>query len=250
MTVLYLVLCCMGSDIYSDFFLRGNDAYASGDMAGAVAAYEQLVGSGVENPEVFCNLASAFHHLGDTGRAVLNYERAIGLDPDFEEARQNLAYVIGTTTHQYERPAGFALAGREPSLVPGVPRHYYHGALVAIWCLLWGILTVTQRRTPPLSTRVAAVLLGLLAMCALAWWLPHPTMRAAVVIAPESPMRYGPDERDPTRLLLEAGDRVLVDFVGTAWARVETASGARGWVARDSIAHPGPPFVMDSTKRE
>lgn len=250
MTVLCLLVCCLGSDIYSDFFVRGNAAYADGDMAGAVVAYEQLVASGVENPEVFYNLANAFYHLDDTGHAVLNYERAIGLDPGFSQAQQNLAYVIGTTDHQFDRPAGFALVGRGPSWLPGVPQHYYRGALMGIWCLIWGILSITQRRSPPLSTSAAALLLGVLAMCALAWWIPDPTISAAVVTAPESPMRYGPDERDTVRLQLEAGDRVLVDRVESTWARVETAAGVRGWVTRDSITPVGRPFVLDVTQRE
>lgn len=245
MTVACLLFCCLGSDIYIDFFERGNAAYAGGSMAEAVNAYEQLAASGVENPEVFYNLANAYHHLGDPGRAVLNYERAIGLDPGFDAARRNLAFAVGKTVHQLPRPPDFAMEGREMSWISGVPQRYFRLGLAGFWWLLWGILVAVQRRALPANPKAVAAVWGMLVLCAAAWALPIAHPRAAVVTVQETAMRYGPDPRDAVRFVLATGDRVAVDSARGAWVRVETAPGDRGWVERDSLTDVGPPFTPE-----
>ena len=99
--------------------------------------------------------------------------------------------------------------------------------------------------------RKAAGPLWILAgLCAVALAVPPPPIQSAVVTAHEAPLRYGPDLRDPVRDRLAAGDRVLVDRVEGAWARVETAPGERGWLDLSEIVFAGPPFAHPVTDRE
>lgn len=250
MTHVCLVLLCMGADVYTDFLERGNAAYAAGDMRAAVASYGELVASGVENPGVFHNLGSAYYHLGDPGRAVLNFERALGLDPGFGAARRALEALAEEAANPLGRPGGFALAGYGASLVPGVPRLYFRWGLAGLWALLWGILAAIHRKRPARPWRTAAPVCALLVLCGVALGLPDSPVRSAVVVAPEAPARYGPDSRDAVRRTLAAGDRVLVDHVAGGWTRVETADGTRGWVRGPSLAYLGPPFDIDSRETE
>ncbi len=46
--------------------------------------------AGQWNPALFYNLGNAYFRTGDLGRAILNYERALALDPSQPEARANL----------------------------------------------------------------------------------------------------------------------------------------------------------------
>lgn len=249
MMVIGLLLFSLGSDVYTDVYQRGNAAYREGDFAGAALAYEQLAASGVWNGEVYFNLGNACYHQGDLGRAVLNYERAAAIAPDFQPARRSLEIAVSETAHQLGRPVGFSLAHRRPSRVPGLSQPVLQGLLVVFWCLLWGILIHSYRRaTAP--RRVAGVLWLLAGLCAAALAFPAPAISSAVVIAPEAPLRYGPDLLDAVRSTLAPGDRVLVDRVDGSWARVETASGDRGWLDRGTIALAGPPFTQALTDRE
>lgn len=250
MTGACLVLLCFGANVYADLFERGNASYARGEMAEAAATYGQLVDSGVENAEVFYNLGSAYYHLGDTGRAVLNYERALALNSRFDAAGRALALAVADSKNQFERPAGFALAGRDPTLVPGITRRVSRGAGLAFWWLAWGILAagLGVRRGWRKKASAAASAGLILATFVLAY--PTPARRAGVVVAPDTPARYGPEAADAVRMALSAGDRVLVDRVIGDWARVELADGRRGWIARESVAYLGPPFEVTRNERE
>ena len=59
----------------------------------AIKGYESLVESRQWNPTLFYDLGNAYFRKGDSGRAILNYERALALDPNHAEARANLQLV-------------------------------------------------------------------------------------------------------------------------------------------------------------
>ena len=64
------------------FSWTGTAAYRQGDWPGAIRAFDQLAGSGVENGRLFYNLGNAHLKNDDLGRALLWYERALQLIPD------------------------------------------------------------------------------------------------------------------------------------------------------------------------
>lgn len=249
MTAACLLIMILSSDVYTDFYEQGNTAYRAGEYADAIRSYEQLAASGVWNEEVYFNLGNAYYHQGDLGRAVLNFERAAAIAPDFEPARRNLDVVVAETVNRLERPVGFALAGRGSSRLVGIPQPVFQRVILVFWCLLWGILVMIRRRAA-IPRKAAGPLWILAGLCAVALAVPAPPIQSAVVTAHEAPLRYGPDLRDPVRGTLAAGDRVLVDRVDGAWARVETAPGERGWLDLSEIVFAGPPFAHPVTERE
>ncbi len=249
MTALCILILSFGADAYGEFYARGNTAYREGNFAEAISAYEELAASGVGNPELYFNLANACYHGGDVGRAVLNYERAASIDPDFTLALRNLERVVGETANKRSRPDGFSLTGLGPSRLPGISQPTLRRGVLVIWWLLWSILIVRKRRA--YFSRTASGACWILALlCVAGWAIPAPPIESAVVIAEEAPMRYGPDVYDAVRATLAAGDRVLIDRWYGSWVRVEIASGERGWLDRDALALAGPPFSRAETERK
>ena len=57
------------------------DAYAMGDFDGAIKNYESLLSSGASSASLFYNLGNAYYRKGIIGKSILNYERALKLDP-------------------------------------------------------------------------------------------------------------------------------------------------------------------------
>ncbi len=247
--MLCLVLLSLGADAYGDFNARGNAAYREGNYAAAISAYETLADSGVGNLELYFNLGNAYYHGGDLGRAVLNYERAAILGPEFLPARRNLERVIQETANKRSRPEGFSLEGLGPSRLPGLSQPALRWGVLVIWWLMWGILIVRTRKASTSRTASAAFWI-VTTLCVAGWAIPAPPLQSAVVVTEEAPMRYGPDASDAVRATLAAGDRVLIDQLYGSWARVEIASGERGWLDRGALALAGPPFSRAETERE
>src|SRR3982750_4886441 len=88
-----LVISCLRHGLWAadqDQFARANQAYAEARYDEAAAGYQELVRSGNWNATVFYNLGNAQYRLGNFGQAILNYERALALDPRHPEADANL----------------------------------------------------------------------------------------------------------------------------------------------------------------
>lgn len=83
---------------------EGIAAYENGDYSRAVEAFEHIVSLGEVSADLYYNLAGAYFKLGqqpspeaarpfsggELGRAILNYHRALRLNPALEDARYNL----------------------------------------------------------------------------------------------------------------------------------------------------------------
>ena len=74
-------------------FAKANDQFAKGEFKEAIQGYESMVQSKQWSVPLFYNLGNAYFRAGDYGRAILNYERALALDPRHPEAAANLALV-------------------------------------------------------------------------------------------------------------------------------------------------------------
>jgi tetratricopeptide (TPR) repeat protein len=71
-------------------FDKANQEYAQGHFPEAISRYEALVRAGQCGANLFYDLGNAYFRVGDFGRAILNYERALALERHHPEAAANL----------------------------------------------------------------------------------------------------------------------------------------------------------------
>src|SRR6266699_3471498 len=71
-------------------FAKANQAYAQDHFKEAISGYESLIRAGEWSANVFYDLGNAYFRTGDFGRSILNYERALALEPHHPEATANL----------------------------------------------------------------------------------------------------------------------------------------------------------------
>lgn len=92
LTVL-LLLCfqkAMPQDRLSILWQKGNDFYKSKIYDSAAFCYEQIASLKPKNADVYYNLGNTYYRLNKIGHAVLNFERALKINPNFKEAKDNL----------------------------------------------------------------------------------------------------------------------------------------------------------------
>ena len=68
---------------------EGDSAYIKEDYAAAIQIYEALLKNG-EAADVYYNLGNSYYKIGEIAKAVLNYERALLLQPGNGDIRANL----------------------------------------------------------------------------------------------------------------------------------------------------------------
>ena len=78
-------------------FDEANAAYADGRYDEAQAAYEALLAE-APNATLYYNLGNAYYKQGELAQAILNYERALRLQPNHKDARYNLEFAQSRIT--------------------------------------------------------------------------------------------------------------------------------------------------------
>jgi tetratricopeptide (TPR) repeat protein len=219
-------------------FYEANSAYNAGRYGDARSAYELVLSTGVASGATYYNLANAAFKLGETGTAILNYERARRRLPRDPDVRANL---------EYAREIAGAEAASRPiwsritlPLVDRATLSEQLSLLLAIWWVLWAVLAgrflvPRYRNGLGQTARVAALLGAILASNAIARGLTVEWVPTAVVTSKEALVRYEPSAAGSEYFRAKGGSLLTIDEEREGWLRVERSDGLRGWIAAGDV---------------
>ena len=88
---------------------EGVTAFNDNKFSQAASCWESIHSSGKSSPELFYNLGNAYFKQGNYPRAVLNYERALKMDPSYKDARYNLDFTSNFVQDKIEPVPEFIL---------------------------------------------------------------------------------------------------------------------------------------------
>lgn len=230
--ILALALIAGAAPAAGGDFEAANLAYDQGKFSEAKSGYEELVESGAWSANLFYNLGNADYRLGAPGRAILDYERALTLDPAHPEARANLALLRKQTSAKMRAPSwqDAVFAGRAVNVWTGV-------AAAAGWLAVFGLaLLFTSRREEKsglwLAT-IASVLVCAYAMGVL-WWREQ-ERALAIVVVKETAARLSPADSAGLAETLPAGSRVRVLRERGEWIYCALPGAGRGWIPQREL---------------
>lgn len=86
---------------------QADSAYNKKNFQDALFYYQAAAEKDGVSSDLYYNMGNTYYRLGDLGHAVLNYRRALALDPSNEEARLNLEFVRTKITDKPEDDSTF-----------------------------------------------------------------------------------------------------------------------------------------------
>lgn len=226
-------------------FAEGNNAYGNRDYEQAAALYDSVLAQGLVSPEVYYNLGNAHYKLGHLAEAILNYERALRLDPGYEDAAFNLRLANLKVVDNIQPQPEFVLSRWSRELIDGrSAAQWGYWALALLW-LVAGAVAVLFFVPRPQVRRVAfvsGIVLGLASVTCLGLGLVHhqrtQSEQYGLVMTPNAYLKNAPDG-DTDLLILHEGVKVkIVDYVGP-WTQIKL-EGANigevvGFVQREAV---------------
>ena len=216
-----------------NLFVSGNTAYSEARFQIAVDRYEAVIRGGNWHANVFYNLGNSYCRLGNFGKAILNYERAVALDPHHPEADANLrlardeARALELRKDWIERYASMATV-----------KQYSIAAAVAFWFAFFLIahLLLSRRRS---AGRIALIALSLMiwGVSIFAIFTLENGTRGnalAVVTAKEIEARLATADNAKSVLLLPAGSEIKILSERGDWVYAALPNDQRGWIPTSS----------------
>jgi tetratricopeptide (TPR) repeat protein len=217
-----------------DQFAQANQEYAQGKFREAAADYEGMAGAGQWSANLFYDLGNAYFRQGDFGRAILNYERALALDPHHPEAQTNLR-LAREQARALELPQNWP----ERLLQSVTPNQLAIAAAIAFWVAAFCITArVFSRRRRPITLGLAglcSVVLALLVYTLVAIENGGKGRSLAIVTGAEINARLATADNTSTVLTLPAGSEIIVLRQRGDWTYAALPNNLRGWVPSKGV---------------
>lgn len=219
-------------------FRDANEAFLAKDYEKALEGYRRVVEAGYGTAEVQYNLGNAALEGGHLGEAVLAYQRALRLDPLFEDAKANLAVARARNVDKLVGASdGPPFLERVARALPPAPVTW---AFLGAWLLLFGALLLRRfapRARLALTLAAAVGLLGSVGLGSLlgvtAWYRER--MPEGVVLEKVVEVRKGPAPRFESGFEVHEGLTVRLLDTDGPYVRVRLANGLEGWVLRTAV---------------
>ena len=218
-------------------FEDANQLYDQGKFSEAKDHYEKLIETGAGSANAYYDLGNADYRLGSAGRAILDYERALVLNPHHPEAHANLKLLRDKNAAKL-----LPLSWNEQIAVNLSADTWVILAAVAGWVVLFGLVLIFTSRGGDNANRWALVFLAAL-VCAVAgaslWSIARDQDRA-VITARQTEARLAPAESAGVAEALTAGSQVRVLSERGAWVYCELPGAGRGWVPDGAVERVRP----------
>ena len=231
---LLLTLCVAAAHAQQgDAFDKANEEYAAGRYKEAIDLYADVVQSGNISATLFYNLGNAWFRSGNMGHAILNYQRALALEPQHPEARANLR-----VARDKARALELRLGWWERFAAPATTAQFTIIAAGSFWCGAFALAVVVLRRRRSTVIKVVAVAALILSAAAVGALYARETgphgKSFAIVTAKDIQARLATADNAGAVLALPPGSEITILSHRGDWMYAALPNDLRGWIPADA----------------
>ncbi|PVW15277.1 tetratricopeptide repeat protein [Marixanthomonas spongiae] len=232
-----LLVSVLGVAQNEALFEQGKESYKNGKFSEAVTHWKKIVDNGQESAELYFNLGNANYKLNNIGPSIYYYEKALQLQPNDEDIKNNLAFAQNARVDVIE-PLPKTVFSRWYKNISGV--FTYNGwAIVAVigvclfvtlFLLYWFSGSETKKRVY-FSASIFSVVICIAALVmAFQTYMDFTKNRPAIIFAEQTEVKNEPNMGSETAFMLHEGTKVQIMATDTNWARITLADGKDGWL--------------------
>lgn len=221
---------------------EGDSAYMKNDYASAIQIYEALLNRG-EATDIYYNLGNSYYKAGDIAKAILNYERALLLQPGNGDIRANLEIARSKTVDKVEPVPEIFFVSWTKSLINSMSVDSW--AVCGVVCFILLIVSlylfifskqIVLKKAGFISGIVFLVVTILANVFANQQKDELTNRNSAIVMNPSVTVRSTPSESGTSLFILHEGHKVGVkDGSMKDWKEIRLEDGKVGWVPASAI---------------
>ena len=223
-------------------FAEANNLYKAGEYEQAIDAYNSVLNKGYVSVPLYYNLGNAYFRVDNLPAAILNYERALKIDPLDKDVQQNLDYVNSKTLDRFNK----------------VPELFITRCFNAIlgWFTLsqWGVVTIVlmvlvclfavvfflanSYRIRQISFYTGIVMVVFLICSYVNGSVLKDrieNLHYAIVMQPSVMVKSSPDENSTDKFMVHEGCKVEIEDNVNNWCKVKLSDGNTGWIEGSSL---------------
>ena len=215
-----------------NLFVEANRFYAEGNYETALNSYLKIVKSGIYSSGIFYNIGNSYFRLGETGYAILYYEKAGMLSPRDSDIQENLRYARNKILDRIDVKKGINL--RELLVFPKYINLFESWVFFLFsYLLLWIFISLRlylRGRVIDAFLVIASLIFVFSSAAFYSVYSDEKLNTKAVIIETETEVKSGNDLKSTTLFKLHEGSTVNVLSENGNWIKIELADGKKGWL--------------------
>ena len=221
---------------------QGDSAYMRNDYASAIQIYESLLTKG-EAAEIYYNLGNSYYKTDDIAKAILNYERALLLQPGNADVRANLEIARSKTIDKVVSVPDIFFVTWTKSLINCLSVDAWAKLGVAFFILLlvsFSLFFFSKQIVWKRSGFIAGIVFLIFVVLSNVFASEQKTelmnRNNAIILSPSVTVRSTPSESGTSLFVLHEGHKIEIkDNSMREWKEIRLEDGKVGWVPASAI---------------
>ena len=222
---------------------EADKAYQENNFKDAIEKYEQILETEGESADIYYNLGNSYYKDKNMAKAVLNYERALLLDPGNSDARFNLELACGKTVDQIVPMREIFIVSWIKSIANCMSERGWGIMGIVSFLVLLGslMLYIFGKRLVLKKIGFIAAVLCLIVTVSSNLFANSQKDRlqirsGAIIMAPSITIKSTPDETGTDLFVLHEGTKVYIeDNTMKEWKEIRLEDGKKGWIQTKNI---------------
>ena len=223
-------------------FEKGNHAYEQKDYSTAIKIYESLLSAEYYNASVYYNLGNAYFRDNQLAKSILNYERALRINPTDKDSKENLEFAESHTQDKIVPIPKFFLKRWYNSILSWFsPNGWRIATILMLTLTLIGLLLMQLAKEYNLRKwgLICLLFFGIFTLFSFsnASISAHriTSQKEAIIMPTMISIKSSPDIDGMEKFILHEGAKVTIEEELNGWLQISIADGNKGWVMPNEI---------------
>ncbi len=237
------LIVCLNVQAVGEFNLdKADEAYTAGNYDIALEIYNAALDKGYESADLYYNVANCHFRKGALAASILNYERALKLDPSHDDAKHNLEFAESRTVDKIDSLGSVFLVDWCNAIAnissadawAWIAISLFVVALVAL--SLYIFVRKMWVRKVGFSVAIVALFFTIISMlCAYTRYNVETSKAEAIVFSQTVTIKSSPDNSGNDLFILHEGSKVKIKSTLGEWVEISTLDGNSGWMPASAI---------------
>lgn len=237
------LIVCLNVQAVGEFNLdKADEAYTAGSYDTALEIYNSALDKGYESADLYYNVANCYFRKGELAASILNYERALKLDPSHDDAKHNLEFAESRTVDKIDSLGSVFLVDWWNAIANITSADAWAWIAISLFVILLVSLSLyifvrkMWVRKVGFSVAIVALFFTLISiLCAYTRYEVETSKSEAIVFSQTVTIKSSPDSSGNDLFILHEGTKVNIKSTLGEWVEISTSDGNSGWMPASAI---------------
>ncbi len=233
-----LALCISVQGFSNSSLDSAKTFYDKGQFAEAQKIYENMLQKQPKNFELYYNLGNCYFKTGNTGLAILSYEKALQIKANDEDTKHNLVFLQTQLVDKFDAVPSADLSTLFQK-INALINYNLIGIIGLLLLILSGILIFLKKRKQQKVNFSESWLLMLLSAFLFLWAFVQQKNiepnKNAIILAYESKIVSAPNNNAVLIFKLHEGTKLKIIESQAEWLNIKAPDGTVGWIKKEDI---------------